>query len=235
MTSHSNMIKRKAVDVSGRLGSLYDASTDNLIDRYSVQTSEIEYFNEAVICRIFSGDRSKYLLDYLKLMDFNSSLQLSIILGMAKTSGISSLIKHNQPTDENIRFVYYLYRNKEEQINVRPGKANQIPSPPSPSTRATHMITKILWGFEILCVVPVPAHVSADTVDSLLRRISTQLEKSTRNFTLTNTDKREIDQLINVTVYGSETCIRSPNTSLLTVLTNLKYWQEDENLHHPLM
>jgi hypothetical protein len=233
--AHSNTVQRKAIDISGRLGSLYDVSTDNLIDQCFIPASETKYPDQPFICRIFPGDQSNHLINYLDKMDFNDALRLSILLGMTKTSGVSSLINHNQPIHEDIRFLYYSYRSKEEILNFTPGKANQIISLPSSSTLATHMITEILWGFEILCVIPISDHQSSDTVDRLLENISNGLRKSESNFVPTDAEKRQINQLNNVMVYGSETCIGNPKTSLLTILTKIRDWKRSEIYHHPLI
>ena len=36
-------------------------------------------------------------------------------------------------------------------------------------------------------------------------------------------------------MFGSETCVNDPSTSLLTVLTKIRDWENDTNLHHPIL
>ena len=231
----SILIERKAIDVSGQLGSLYDVSTDTLISQPSIQATETKPSDESSICRIFSGKQSTAVIDYLQQMDFNEALRQSIFLGLVKTSGVSSFIHYNQPIHGNTRFLYYSYRSKEEKLNIAPEKIDRIVPAPSFRTNATHIITEIVWGFEILCVIQIPNKKSSNTVDSLLHSISKRLKNSYHGFVLTDAEKSQINQLTNVIVYGSETCIKDPNTSLLIILTSLNHWQKHEQFHHSLI
>ncbi|CAF4273822.1 unnamed protein product, partial [Adineta steineri] len=168
-------------------------------------------------------------------MDFDNALQLSILFGMVKTSGVSSLITYKQTIDKNIRFVYYSYKSKEEILNIEREKLRRLISTPSVPTNATHMITNIIWGFEILCIIPIPEHLSSDTVDRLLSTISKWLKNDAQDSILTDKDKQHIEELINVNIYGSETCIDTDvKIPLSTVLTAIQQWQKHENFHHPL-
>ncbi|CAF0850559.1 unnamed protein product [Adineta steineri] len=199
MTSDSDLIERKAIDVGGRLGSLYDVSTDNLINDCSIQSSKTQPLKLSE-CAVFAGDESLGMIDYLKNMDFDNALQLSILFGMVKTSGVSSLITYKQTIDKNIRFLYYSYKSKEEILNIEQGKLHRLISTPSVPTNATHMITNIRWGFEILCVIPILEHLSSDTVDRLLSKISKWLKNDAQDSILTDKDKQHIEELINVNI-----------------------------------
>ncbi|CAF3774286.1 unnamed protein product [Rotaria sordida] len=167
-------------------------------------------------------------------MDVSDDLQQSILLCMVNPSGVCSLVNHNQSIHDNSRFLYYSYRSKEEELNFTAGNVDQIIRPPS-STRATHMITKIVWGIEILCIIPISNDQSVKTVDNLLESISNRLQNSKGNLVLSDIEKRQIAELINVTIYGSETCVNNPNTPLLVILNKLQEWQKYEHFHHPLI
>ena len=232
--SDSGCLERKSVDTSGRLGSLYDAFTDQITDQNTVKPSATKSVAEPYTCRTFSGSRSNTLISYLKWMDFNDAIKQSILFGMIKPSGVSRLIDHNQPIDDNTRFFYYSYRSKEEELDVTPEETNQIISQSSSSIHATHMITRVVWGFEILCVIPTQSHMSADTVDNLLQRCAKELKSIGGDLLLNDNEKRQITKILAVTVYGSETCIIHKDTKLSEVLKRLKDWQNATNLHHPL-
>ncbi|CAF5098207.1 unnamed protein product, partial [Rotaria sp. Silwood1] len=146
-------IERKAIDVSGRLGSLYDASTDNFIDQTSIQAFETKLLHQSSICRILPNYQSNKIINCLKEMNFNDALRQSILLQMIRPSGVSRLINYNQSTNQNTRFLYYSYRSRKEKLSITAGRADQIVASPSGGTCATHMITEILWGIEILCVI----------------------------------------------------------------------------------
>jgi hypothetical protein len=113
-----------------------------------------------------------------------------------------------------------------EQIKLTPENAAQIISRPRYPTDATHVITKIQWGIEILCVIQISNDKSSESVDKLLQNISKQLENSKGEAKLNTDEKSQIDQLTNVTIYGPGCYTTNPPTSLNTVLTKLLEWQK---------
>ncbi|CAF3678779.1 unnamed protein product [Rotaria sp. Silwood1] len=228
-------IERKVIDIVGRIGSLYDASTDNLIDRHSIQKIERKAPSKRSICRLFSGDQSKDLISFLKDIDFDDAIRQSICLQMVTPKGICRLIEYNQPVDENTRFLYYSYRTRKEWLEVTAHQTNKIVAAPSTPTEATHMITKILWGFEVLCIIQIPKNQSINLIDQFLQHICDRLQNNRIPVKLNNTDQQLINQLNNTVVYGSETCVNQPNTSLLTILNKIQDWQNDSNVHQPLI
>ncbi|CAF4825151.1 unnamed protein product, partial [Rotaria sp. Silwood2] len=228
-------IERKVIEASGRLGSLYDASTDNLIDRHAVQKVERKIPRRRSICRLLLGDQSKDLISFLKDIDFDDAIRQSICLQMVTPNGISRLIEYNQPIDENTRFLYYSYRARKEWLDVTAHQTNRIVAAPSLPTEATHMITKILWGFEVLCIIQILKNEFANPVDRLLHHICDQLQDNRIPVKLSSNDRQLINQLNNIIVYGSETCVNQSNISLLTVLTRIQDWQKDSNVHQPLI
>jgi len=234
MTFNTNVIERKAINVLGRLGSPYDASIDKLINQHSVEASKVQQLNKCSVSELLSGVQSIDLFTYLEVIGFDDALRQSILLCTVSISGISCLINYEQSINENTRLMYYSYVSKEEELIFESGKANHIVSLPITSTHATHMITKILWGFEFLCVISIPDYEDNDTIDQLLRRISSQLKEDRSDFFFTENEKYHLNQLNNVTVYGSETCIENSNIPLLTILTSLISWQTENNFHHPL-
>ena len=232
---HVECLERKSVDISGRLGSSYDAFTDNIIDRQTAQTSQTTIPIKRYFSRTFTGNQTNAIIDCFKWMNFDDAMRQSILFGMIKPYGVSCLIDHNQPINDKTRFLYCSYRSKEEKLTLTTEQANQIISSSPLSTHATHMITEIVWGFEFLCVISIPDHQYVNQIDSLLQNISNQLENNGTNLTLTDYEKHLTDKLRDIIVYGSEACIEDQNKVLSTVLTMLKVWQNHENLHHPLI
>ena len=234
MTTDPNTLQRKAINTSGRLGSFYEVSRDELVKTNSLKATKFRIPDKCWICEVFPGDQSTDLISYLKKMDFDDALRQSILLGIIKLSGVSSFLNYDQPVDEKTRFLYCSYRSKEEKLLLTAGKANEIiPSPPP--TSATHMITRIVWGFEILCVIPIPDDQPVKMIDNLLEKIAHRLNDNESDSIFTENEKNQIAKLINVTVYGSDTCIDNSHPSLLTILNRLKDWQKHENFHHPLL
>ncbi|CAF1305579.1 unnamed protein product [Adineta steineri] len=230
MKLSSHFIERKAVDVSGRLGTLYDVSQDKLIDQYSVKSSEIQSTTQHSICRIFSGAQFNNIIDVLKEINFDDGLLQSILLSIIQPSGISSAIDYTQSINENTRFLYYAYVSKEEISE----DIDEIVTSSSYSSCATHIIMKTIWGFEILCILSIPNDQSTHALDSLLRNIAYRLEHNEKDFVLTDREEDEISSLTDITIFGSETCIDNHHTTLLTVFNRIKSWQTNENFHQPL-
>ncbi|CAF4343230.1 unnamed protein product [Rotaria sp. Silwood2] len=228
-------IERKVVDTSGRLGSLYDASTDTLIERHSPQETKSKLLDEPFVCRLFSGNESRELIDFLRYVGFDDAMQQSICLQMVKPQGISRLIEYNQSVNENTRFLYYSYRHREEKQKCKCRQANTTNPALLIPTESTYKIKKIIWGIEILFIIQIEKNQPIDTIHQILLYICQQLGSNYLPIQLHNNDRRLIDQLTNITVYGSETCVDPHSTSMLSTLTRIQDWQSNLNFHQPLI
>ena len=228
-------IERKVIDASGRLGSLYDASTDNLVDQYSAQRAERKVRNQPSVCRLYSGNEHRELISFLRNIDFDGTVRQSLLLQMVMPSGICRVIEYNQPIDDHTRFLYYSYAPRKEKLNVMARKADRIAPAPSGPTKATHMITKILWGFELLCVIQLPRNELANGINRVLYSICNQLKNNEIPVRFHNNDQRFINQLTNIIVYGSELCVDHLQTSISNILRRIPEWQKNRDFHQPLM
>ncbi|CAF4012200.1 unnamed protein product, partial [Rotaria sordida] len=211
MMSNPNFIQRRAVDGSGQLGSLYDASSDALLKCCRVEKLENTQFHKDSICQVFQGTQVNNVIHLLKAIKFDDALLQSILLGMVRPFGISSLINYNQPINDNTHFLYYSYTCRTDKLSVTAGKIYQNISLPSDLNNATHMITEIIYGFEILCVIQVPTTESSVQIEDLLNRISKQLQSSDKPLKLTDKEERQINELSDVTIFVSEACVDNRN------------------------
>jgi hypothetical protein len=235
MEMSSDTIERQAVDTSGQLGSLYDASRDFLLENSRITGTDNAQFEQYSECCILSGAETNDVINLLKAIKFDDALLQSILLGIIEPSGISSFINYNQSINENTRFLYYSYRNRQEMLDVTAGQADKIVSLPSNQNNATHMVTKIIWGFEILCVIQNPTEQSANSIAQLLYKISDQLHRCDKALDLTKAEECQINELSDVTIFGSKLCVDDPNASLLTILTRLRGWQRHTTYHVPIL
>lgn len=235
-SSQGYPIKRKVIDIRGRLGSLYDSTTDVLIDQYSVERFKTKQPNKRHACEIFRGNnQSKDPVNYLEFIGFNRELQQSIRHQRMPISGVARIIEYNQSITSNTRFFYYSYHHLTDELNVQARKAHEIVSPPQGSTDADYMITKIEWGFEILCIIQISQHISHEIVDQLLFRIRSRLKLNQLPIDLDENDRRIIDQLNNITIFGTETCLDDSYTPLHIILDRISIWQNDDKIHRPLI
>ncbi|CAF4959962.1 unnamed protein product, partial [Rotaria sp. Silwood1] len=144
MASVEHSIERKAIDVSGRLGSFYDQSSDAFVGYCSVQNLENSKDSIDSACQIFRGTHINNAIDVLKAIKFHDALLQSILFGLVKPSGISSVINYNGPIDEYTLFLYDTYKHREEKLGaITDRKAHRTISPPSDLNNATHMVTEI--------------------------------------------------------------------------------------------
>jgi septin family protein len=228
-------IERRAINGEGRLGSLYDASRDLLLEKSCVKGFENPKFEEEFICHIYQCEQPNGIMKFFRAIKFDDALFQSILLGTVKPSGISSFINYSQSVDDNTLFLYYSYRFREDTLHVTAGKADRIVSLPSDVNNATHMITKIIWCFEIVCVIQNPNEQSAKEVENLLYPISRRLQKCDKSLVLSDKEERQIKNLSNVTIFGTETCVDKPNTPLLSVVTKIQDWLNSTNFHCPVL
>jgi len=234
MDSCPGAIERTVVDTSGRVGSLYDASRDLLLKNSSVKSFDNPQFTPHSKCYTLPGGESNGVINLLKAIEFDDALLQSILLGIVEPLGISSFINYNRPINENTRFLYYSYKHREEMLNVIAGQADKIIPFTPHMNNATHLITRIIWGFEILCVIQNLNDQSADSIERLLYNISGQLQNCDKSLELTEREKRQLEELSNVTILGSEECVDNSNIPLLTVLDRIRGWQHHTSFHVPI-
>ncbi|UJR14420.1 hypothetical protein I4U23_001417 [Adineta vaga] len=234
MTSNSDVIERKVVDVSGRLGSLYDAIIDDIVKQHSIQATRTQKLEKSSVCQLFEGSRSRNGIDYFNKMDIDDAMQTSILLDLVHTSGVSCLANYYDCIDQNTRFLYYSYRSKQEELDITSQNVKEILPNPSLSTTATHVINKIVWGFEILCIIQISTQQSSEKIDGFLERVSNQLKNYEESLTITDDEKQQINELKTVVVYGSETCVENAHVRLLDILYGIQGWKRHDNFHHPL-
>lgn len=188
------------------------------------------------VCKIFSGNRTEDLFSYLDQMNFKDALRQSLCLGIIQPSGVSSIINYDKPIDENTRFLYYLYTDRTEEFEVTPQNRASIMTYSQESISRTHVITKIQWGIEIICVIQISSDDSPQMVDNLLQTISERLKNNQYNFSLTDHEKTQIDRLKNVTAYGSPKFIKDSHMPLNSILRELLSSKVKKSTYqHPLV
>lgn len=232
---NSKILEKKAVDIRARLGTSYDAYTDRIVEQLYARKNQVQIPEKRSMCKVFSGDRSTDRIDYLEKLNFDPTLRQSLLVGTIQPSGVSSLINYKQPINENTRLLYFSYITKIEESSLPTENINQFVVRSQSPIIATHIITKIHWGIELLCVISISDDLSIESVDNLLLDISKRLEDDKEKFILTNDERLQIRQLKNATIYGSKNCITNSYTSMDMILTQLPHWLRFENYHHPLL
>lgn len=236
MTACSDIIERRAIDVSGGLGSFYDASRDRVVHRSgAIMGFENQEFESDYDYKVVESDQCNGVIDLLKQLKFDGDLLQSILLSTVRLSGVSSLIDYNPPFNENTIFIYCSYKNREQNLDTKYRQVGEIVSLPSNLDNATHMITKIIWGFEILCVIQSPTNESAKQIEQLLYNINGKLQCCDKPLERTEEEKHQLNELSNVTIFGSKPYFDNSNASLLTILNELRAWQQHRIYHYPIV
>ena len=235
MNSSNDIIERPVIDTRGRLGSHYDAIRDSLVSQLSLSGYENPGFPRSLKFQLLSGKDANTTFHLLKSMKFDDTLLHSLLFGIIEPRGIYSLINYDQTINEHTCFLYCLYEHKEESFDIGTQQIHQtVPLPSSSSSAATHMITKIVWGFEILCVIQNSNRQSADSIEKLLYKLSRQFQCGDETLRLSSEERDQIEKLSNVTVFGTETCIDNSAMTLSKILNEVRVWQRHTSDHRPV-
>jgi hypothetical protein len=192
-------LNRKACDLTGRLGSLYDARTDSFIKHPPLlQQPALEINKKA------KRECNKWWFKEfndgeipLNKLNVEDELCLSLYLDMCDTDlyGRASLVKYEKPIDQLTLFLLYSYTAHKQTLpennyslpNLFPnGTFSEL------NKKVTHIVHKILWGFELLFVIQVPSTIEEaednNDIDRLIRKICDILERraSVKNQLTTN-------------------------------------------------
>ncbi|CAF3611994.1 unnamed protein product [Rotaria sp. Silwood1] len=206
-------IQRTAIDPAGKLGSLYDAYRDRLIVQSDtiVKNQHVSVLAKTTKCFVRKGNPGENL-NLLQMIDITNELRLSVEFNMTPAIGIAKTNNYNLPINIHTRFLYYNYLDREESLH---GNANDISrSIPSsiPKTQATHVVTGITLGIEVLVILQLSPD-DASKVDNVLNQIRQYLTNNDTTFGMTLDEKRLLNRINRTTIYS--------NIYELTKITNV--------------
>ena len=198
-----NCIERRAVNFSGNLGSLYDASRDQLIQRLNtslaVQNAELD---EPVYCELIDGKTYKPE-NLLRRIGVEDELILSLLLTSTKRDGIGRIYEYTHSTDEYTRFFYFQLKRCKQNFKKRP-ELNDITSTKTFHLNATHMVTSILMGIEVVIVIQLKEDVTlAEKVDNLLALYRKKLLMNNFDCKISEKDKTVLENIVRSNVYSN--------------------------------
>ncbi|CAF3166627.1 unnamed protein product [Rotaria sp. Silwood2] len=192
-------IERVAIDKSGTLRSFYDGCRDiirgKLIGNFMTNSTLCK---EQPICLLING-RTAECQNLLEMMKFDCELRLSIYLKLVPVNGIASLIDYPRRIDQHTRFIYFQYKTHTESCSDS-FDMSQIPS--FSKTFATHIITEINWGMNIIIVLQL-APDQAIKVDSILNQICMSLINDKRAMEMDQKEEDLCNNIISTTVYSN--------------------------------
>ncbi|CAF4716781.1 unnamed protein product, partial [Rotaria sp. Silwood2] len=213
--SSANVIKRKAINAFGCLGSLYDGCRDYLLvqDNRNVQRQSFKSSGSAK-CIVIQGN-SDAGRNILRTIDIENDLRLSLLLNLTPKIGIAAILNNSYRINEYTRFLYYSWIDREEQVSNEGIRNLKLIDSIKSTTPATHIITGVNYGIDVLVVLQLPSETGLiPGIDHILQKISRSLSNDNEIVSLLTTEESDqIRKITNVTVYS--------NISDLTALNNI--------------
>ncbi|UJR36905.1 hypothetical protein I4U23_029618 [Adineta vaga] len=167
----SRFTPRRAIDTTGLLGSLYDASCDKMLHssypnlrKTTVQSSQKPH----CYTKTYTTDQTRNLLE---CHNIHQELRLSIVLEMLPAIGVGALKRYSHPMDKYTRFICYKYISHTEYL-LDYDFDNRNKTPPSLlDPLATHVIVLVNWGIDALAIIQLPSE------DELVKHIDLATDK----------------------------------------------------------
>jgi len=224
---------RTAIDISGRVGSLYDGYRDCILGHLNVKDEEKLYSSYKVVqCDIKHGNNNQ-THNIFRLLSIDEQLRLSILLELAPKKGIASVIDYPYATKECTRIFWYSYVDRIQQLpgNVEDARA-YIKSLTS-GAKATHIITDVHWGIDFVVVLELPIDTKAtEEIDHVLHEIRTFLLNGDKVFTLTLKEQKWLESIVYTKIYSNIPDLYRVNTlyDVCRYIEQNKY----SNVYHPV-
>lgn len=212
-TVSMSTIRRKAFDLSGRVGIQYDASEDKVIKNSRLlENSSLKTTTDIPPSCIFIKGEMMNNDTLLKILDIDDQSILSVLLNT--TDGTQAAICNSrQWIGHRRRILFYRRIYEKESLPVKP-KWNLLEKN-SLQQNASHIITSMLSGIELLIMLEAPIELPIQDVDEQLYKLCMILRTGRRlpdNDTLIN----YLDQLKIMATYTNITKL-IPLTSMSSI------------------
>ena len=205
MKQSSGVIERKAINPSGVLGSLYDASRDRLVEHAKMSCRE-EWLSpsqcERCKLKYHAFDENFNVLQFIGIQDH---FRLSLLLNMTKRSGIAEVLTYSHRIDRYTRFLYCSWVFGKLQFHEKEIRFPQKEKVWNPFNNATHMITGITFGIDVLFVLQLsPENVVVNAIDRLFEDIQTAFQKENKSgLRLMNNRHDLLEKILSTKVYSN--------------------------------
>ena len=188
-------IKRRAADPSGRIGFFYDECEDRIIESSGInfETHEVHQPIECVVEK--GGNIASQNL--LRFIGFDDEHRLSLLSNIIPPMGIASVIEYPYLIDECTRVLYYSYTIQQQHLPSDTSKIKKKIQQSAVEAVATHIITKIDMGIDVIVIMRFTSDRSW-LVDDTLDKIKQCL---TNNTTLPK--NVSLDETLSTHVYSN--------------------------------
>jgi hypothetical protein len=228
------MIIRRAIDISGGLGSVYDINRDYLLKGQTV-TSNVPVLDirDSIQCKLIHG-ATKESENLLKMIGLDDNLRLSVLLKSTPRVGIAAIIDHTHPIDKYTRFLYIYYRDHEQRLPDDEREAKKCFKSLARDSESTHVVTIVTFGIDIVVVLQLPSNDNdAKNIDLALKEIQSRWDKSSdlSSFTIDKSDILEDN--IETKVYSNISEL-AKMTSLVQICQYINKLKKMSDMYQPI-
>ncbi|CAF4073751.1 unnamed protein product [Rotaria sordida] len=227
-------IKRTAIDSYGRLGSLYDGCQDQLLGILDItfERSLIQLYDKTQ-CILEKGEKN-YKRNLLELINIDEQLRLSLLLNLTSKSGIATIIDYPYIINEYTRILHYSYIHQEERFPDEIEKIRERLESCLIKTNATHIITGISWGIDIVIILQLPSDDNiVSMIDIVLEKYRAYLNGDCNDFKLTRDDVNSYKHIIDTKVYSNIPAI-TEMTTLHNIFHSISHLKTDNTQYQQL-
>ncbi len=228
------MTLRRAIDPSGSLGSLYDRYQDCTLKRSSVATTaSMHQLFDPIRCELIDGNKRKSQ-NLLEMIGIDGDVRLNILLNSTPRTGIAAIVDHPRPTDNYTRFLYIFYADREQRLPDDATKARQCFKSLLRDANATHVITAVSFGIDVVVVLQLPnKDNTARKIDRALDKIRASLENNNDVFNLTTDGDHALEKIIETKAYSNVSEL-TKMTSLLEICQYITGLKKKSDIYRPL-
>ena len=182
---------------SFQLGMLYDATTDKLIqgnqlwDKNTLQRAQQD---RPYLDTQFSAIQDDSLATRCLLLGAdNPSLKINLLAGLTRVSGASKFFTdHQSPREVSRVTVQFKYSSHIHELDVQ--QLGQIQNQDIvQATRATHFVSKVLFGLEVFLVIDRPMSAEED-ISVIREKLGNSAEFLTKMYESGKSDLAQLDQ-----------------------------------------
>ncbi|CAF4736590.1 unnamed protein product, partial [Rotaria sp. Silwood2] len=170
----------------------YNIYKDELLDQIASidKYEEIQSYKPAY-CD-FIDDRIEECQNLLKWINIENDLRVNILLKSKLRTGVAALIDYQYKIDKYTRIIHYFCVYHERRILDDPIEAREHCKPIPNDLLATHFISAVSFGIDIVIVLQIP-----DDDDQIVERIDIVLKKIQSQWKNSNDIFRSIENDIN--------------------------------------
>ncbi|CAF1269383.1 unnamed protein product [Rotaria sordida] len=204
MHSLTETITRTAIDISGRVGSLYDGWRDQILGTLDINTMKTSTIrSRSLLCKVQKYDMNKSP-NLAQMIGIEDELRLSTLVNFVPKIGLSSIIDYPYSINKYTRCFRYHYLDRKEHLFNDQNQIEKWNKTSMPDNSATHMITEISFGIDIVVILQLPSHDKlVNDIDAALEKIQHHLQNSLENMIIASDVERLFDQILFTTVYSN--------------------------------